>query len=143
MDPGIPEDIIEFINARIASVVQLEVLLLLHAEQGKQWTADELAEQLRIEPAWAAGQLESLCNDGLLVCQPAAVLVYRYQPRTPELAAMVDALARIYAERRVSVISLIFSKPPDPLRDFADAFRFRKNKSDDKNRPDGKGRPNG
>ena len=143
MDSGIPPDIIEFVADHIGSVVQLEVLLLLHAEPGREWAGAELAEQLRIEPAWAAGQLASLCGSGLLACRGAPAPLYRYEPQTPELAGVVDGLARLYAERRVSVISLIFSKPPEPLRDFADAFRFRRNKPDPKGRGDAKGKPNG
>ena len=37
-----------------------------------------------------------------------------------------SALDRAYAERRVTVINLIFSKPIDKLRSFADAFRIKK-----------------
>jgi hypothetical protein len=47
---------------------------------------------------------------------------------TPALDAAVAQLAKDYAERRVSVITLIFSKPVDKLRTFADAFRLRKDK---------------
>jgi len=35
-----------------------------------------------------------------------------------------------YADRRVTVIGLIFSKPVDKIRSFADAFRIRKDRSD-------------
>ena len=46
----------------------------------------------------------------------------------PELDQAVVRLAKDYAERRVTVITLIFSKPVDKLRTFADAFRLRKDK---------------
>jgi hypothetical protein len=46
------------------------------------------------------------------------------------LSTDVNDLARAYAERRVNVIALIFSKPATSLRHFADAFRLRKDRSD-------------
>jgi hypothetical protein len=37
----------------------------------------------------------------------------------------VDAVGRAYSERRVSVITFIFSRPTDRLRSFSDAFRIK------------------
>jgi hypothetical protein len=55
---------------------------------------------------------------------------FRYEPRSADLADAVQALARAYADRRVTVIGLIFAKPTDKIRSFADAFRIRKDRSD-------------
>jgi hypothetical protein len=38
----------------------------------------------------------------------------------------VRVLERLYATHRVKIISRIFSKPPDSVRNFADAFRLRR-----------------
>ena len=43
-----------------------------------------------------------------------------------DLHRAVAGLAREYAARRVTVIGLIFSKPVDKIRSFADAFRLRR-----------------
>ena len=43
-----------------------------------------------------------------------------------ELDELVGSLEKVYEERRVSVITLIYSKPVDKVRTFADAFRLRK-----------------
>ena len=127
-DPGISQDVRALIVERIDSVVQLELLLLLHGSAGRAWTAAEVAQQLRIEPAWAAGQLAELVARGLAAPATEAVDAFRYAPTPSALDATVVQLARGYAERRVTVITLIFSKPVDKLRTFADAFRFRKDK---------------
>ena len=119
----------QLIAERIDSVVQLEVLLLLKAETQRAWAAAEVAQQLRIEPAWATGQLEELASRGLLSLAAEMPVRYRYVPATAALDAAVAQLERDYAERRVTVITLIFSKPVDKLRTFADAFRLRKDKS--------------
>ena len=113
--------------------MQLEVLLLLAApaQAGKVWTARELAQQLRIDEAWVEGQLRTMAAGGLVAASDAtSPAQFRYEPRTPELAQAVDELAQAYADRRVTVIGLIFAKPTDKLRTFADAFRIRKDRTD-------------
>jgi hypothetical protein len=102
---------------------------------------------LKIDAAWAGGQLEKLASRGILEpaskCdgEPADSVArgsvaggagggFCYAPRSPELDASVAAVADAYAVRRVSVIGLIFSKPTSNLKSFADAFRIRKDNPD-------------
>lgn len=125
-DPGISEQVRALLIERIDSVVQLELLLLLHAQPGRAWTAADVAQELRIDPAWASGQLGELAARALVTPSPQQADGFTYAPATPVLDAAVAQLARDYAERRVTVITLIFSKPVDKLRSFADAFRLRK-----------------
>ena len=129
-DEDIPERVKAFVSGEIDSVVQLEILLLLHAGAGAEFSADDVARQLRIDPAWAGPQLAELCARGTLVCTPGTPARYRYEPRTPELHQTISDLAQLYATHRVTLTTLIFSKPPGPLRSFSDAFRFRRDKSD-------------
>ena len=128
-ESDVSHEVRAFIAERIDSVVQLEVLLLTHADPARSWTAAAVAEQLRIDSAWAAGQLNELAARGLLSpSQDSENGGFRYAPATPELGSAVAQLAKDYAERRVTIITLIFSKPADTLRSFADAFRLRKDK---------------
>ena len=127
-DPGISQDVRTLIVERIDSVVQLELLLLLQGSAGRSWTAADVAQQLRIEPSWAAGQLAELVSRGLAAPADGAHESFRYAPVPAELDGTVVQLTRDYAERRVTVITMIFSKPVDKLRTFADAFRFRKDR---------------
>ena len=129
-EDAIPDEVKAFIAAHVESVLQLELLLLLHAQAPRPRTADELARELRIDAAWAAAQLASLAGAGVLAATVDDPPAYRYEPRTSQLDAAVRGLAREYAARRVTIIGLIFSKPIDKIRSFADAFRFRKEKGD-------------
>src|SRR5688500_13618216 len=122
-EQGIPQDVKAFIVEQIDSVVQVEILLLLHGQPGRDFTADEIGRELRIDPAWARAQLVELSTRGLLyqgqrASTPEAgpEASFRYQPRSAELDRAVAGLSREYADRRVSVISLIFSKPVDKIR---------------------------
>lgn len=116
----------KLISDHIESVVQVEVLLLLHAQSSHPVDAREVATQLRVDPAWAQAQLDNLCQRGLLQCSNSTARQYHYQPQSADLDAAVAGLAHAYADRRVSVINLIYSRPADPIRNFADAFRLRK-----------------
>jgi hypothetical protein len=130
-DEGIPQEVRAFITEHIGSVLQLELLLLLQKKRDRDFDAAEVVQELRIDPSWAAGQLDDLCAIGILACDESnGTRRYRYSPKTPLLDSAVRSLDRAYTDRRVSVISLIFSKPTDKLRSFADAFRVRKDKSD-------------
>ncbi len=129
-EAGISQTVQAFVADHIDSVLQLEVLLLLHAQAPRQFTAAELAQELRIDAAWVSGQLASLADAGVLTATGGNPPQYRYEPRAAELDGAVAGLAREYAARRVTVIGLIFSKPVDKIRSFADAFRLRKDRSD-------------
>jgi hypothetical protein len=119
----IPQDVVRFLAEHIDSVVQLEVLLLLQSRLSSAVAAPEVAGTLRISPEWTEAALAKLARAGILVSEGVN---YRYAPSTPEMAATIERLAAAYEDRRVTVISLIFSKPPDPIKQFTDAFRFRK-----------------
>jgi len=121
----------DFITEQIDSVLQLEVLLLLFAHRSRAFTVDDITKELKIDANWLSAQLARLCSVGILVCMSQSnVSTYQYQPAKRELDEIVQGLADAYAQRRVSVVSLIFNKPTDRLRHFADAFRFRKDRGD-------------
>lgn len=128
-DPGIPNSARAFIHDHIESVVQLEVLLLLHANPQRGWTAADIGRELRIDPAWASTQLVDLHARGMLQATDAASGAYQFTTDA-RLAQAVSELAKTYADRRVSVTALIFSKPVDKLKTFSDAFRLRKERPD-------------
>ena len=129
-EEAIPQEVRSLIANHIDSVVQLEILLLLHASPGAEFSGADISTQLRIDAGWAEGQLAELCARGLLKCSDQTPRKYQFGPRDSRLVAATNELARAYSDRRVSIISLIFSKPVDKIQSFADAFRFRKDKSD-------------
>lgn len=124
----LPDDIRRFIAANIASVAQLEVLLLLRGEREREWTADEVSRALYAAASGMAEQLNDLEAKGLVLVTQSPEARFRYQPRDEELDAVVGRMADLYKERRVAVISLIYSEPVDKARSFAEAFRIRKEK---------------
>jgi hypothetical protein len=117
--PLIPESVRKLIAEHIDSIEQLEVLLLLREHRGRTWTVAELSEHIRSSLTSVRGRLDGLVRRGLVEERSPN---YQYAA-AGELDAAVAELGRTYLERRFTVIDLIFSKPNDKLRAFADAFR--------------------
>ena len=124
-ESGLPAPVKRFIAGHIDSVGQLEVLLLLRAAADKEWTPPEVARALVTNLDSAAGFLRRLDADGLLSRTGDR---FRYSPADEEVERAVDGVAESYANYRVAVIGLIFSKPGDHVRDFPEAFRLRRPK---------------
>lgn len=122
----IPDVVKSFVAQHIDSAELLETLLLVHSAPAREWTPDEVARSIYTVPAGATRRLEQLVEMGLASSIGAPEPAYRYAPTRPAMAAQVDALAEAYRKARVPVINLIYNKPPDPLRSFADAFKLRK-----------------
>jgi hypothetical protein len=126
MNEDFPADIKQFIADHIDTVAQLELLLLLRGDP-KSWTPQEAGQALYSAADVIALQLADLQAKGLLVLGPVENS-YVYRPQRPELAGLVDRLADLYRERRVAVITAVYTKPIDKIKSFADAFRLRKDK---------------
>ena len=118
---GLPDRVARFISEHVDSVEQLETLLLLRAEP-RAWTADELGSRLRTLPASVELRLRGLLEHGLAVHEDGA-----WRLAGDADGELVDDVAGCWKARRVAVIAQIFAEPEDdPVRDFADAFRLRK-----------------
>ena len=104
---------------------QVEILSAFSAHPGKVFTVHEVYRHIQSSEKSVTDCLQDFCKNELLVAEAGG---YRLAPKTPELAKAVTELTVAYRERRVTVIQLIYAKPTDTIQDFADAFRFRKEK---------------
>lgn len=120
---SLPTGVAHLIRQHIESVLQLEILLLLHGT-GAAWTLSEIAGELRVDEPAILRWLDDLVRRGLVMASGGPGAAYQLNPRSDVVA--VRALADAYRERRVAVISAIFERPSDAVRSFADAFRLRK-----------------
>jgi hypothetical protein len=119
-----PANVGRYITEHVDSVAQLEVLLLLRSDAARSWTAADVSSALRLTRETAEQQLRLLTDHGIAVAADADCV--RYAPQTTQLAEVLDGLAMVYEQRRVTVITMIYSKPVEKVRTFADAFRLRK-----------------
>jgi hypothetical protein len=123
----LPESVRQLVGDYIDSAELLEILLYLHRNPGRGYTAEALSPAVYTVPAAALLRLEELVHSGLAASDGAANPAYRYAPSTPALARRVDELAAAYAANRIAVIQSIFEKPKSAAQTMADAFRLRRN----------------
>lgn len=126
MSDGFPAPIQRFIEHHIESLAQLEALLLLRKEPGRQWNAQEIASALYITSEMVGSLLGDLANRGFVQVISADTPRYSYRTIDAATDQLIDQLQTVYRDRRVAVISLIYSKPLRKVQTFADAFRLRK-----------------
>jgi hypothetical protein len=120
----IPADVHDFILRHIDSVAQLEALLLLRANPHETWDADTVARRLYTGLQEIEEILARLCADGLL---GASEGFYRYDGASEEQRGTVDRLAALYSRHLIPITNMIHAKPRR-IRQFADAFRLRKDR---------------
>lgn len=116
------EQLRDFITRHIFSLEQLEILLLLRSDPETRWNAVNVAKALALQPDSVAARLADLRARGFIDEIDVDPPEYRYGARKP----IVDELAEAYRTQRVTVTTLIFSKPLENIRSFAAAFKFRK-----------------
>jgi hypothetical protein len=122
------EEVYRFILKEIDSVPHLEALLLLWNSRPGSWTSEQLAERLYVMPPLAQALAHDLVRQGFAVAAagegaPASYSYTSSSVETDRLVALVDAA---YRREVVRISTLIHSKPSSSLRDFAQAFRFTK-----------------
>jgi DNA-binding IclR family transcriptional regulator len=118
---SIPRDVREFLLKTIASVAELEALLLMRREAAC-WDADALAQRLYVSPAEAERVLRTLMSLGFVNKDAQG---YRYHCSSVEVDAMVERTAEVHARQLIAVTKLIHDHGRK-IRRFADAFRFRR-----------------
>lgn len=124
--PEIPENVLTFLRDHIHSVEQLEMLLLLKRQCDREWSVTEISRTIASDPLITASRLARFHSLHILTSKEENV--YRYAPESPALDRTIADLADAYSKYHVHVIGLIYSKPIDKVRTFADAFRLRKDK---------------
>ena len=120
-----PADLKQFLAQHVESLAQLEALLMMHREPQRTWTSDEVARGLYISGDMCQGIIADLERRGFVVQQANGEGV-RYAGQDAERTALLSRLAALYRERRVAVITQIYSSPMTKVQTFADAFRLRR-----------------
>ena len=126
-DPDFPEELRSFIQEAIPTVDSAELLVLLATHRDRHYSLVELLEAMRptiITEAAARRYLGTFYERGIISAR--ADDAYQYSPSSPELDATVRALTRVYNERPVTLVRVIYAPKDEKIRSFADAFRIKK-----------------
>jgi len=126
-DPDFPDELCSFIQQCTPSVEAVELLLFLARHPDKSWMPDELAQQMR-----PSAITESAMRDYLQLFTSCRLVdrgpdnLYRYGTPSPDSTRVVEALAKAYNERPVSLVRMIYYLKDNKIQSFAEAFKIRK-----------------
>jgi hypothetical protein len=127
-DADFTDEFCEFLQYSVTAVEGAEVLLALLDAPARSWMPRELAEALRPDTALSevdiAKYLDLFHGRGLIARGPDGSV--SYQTISPELDAHVRKLARLYNERPVTLIRVIYALRDTRIKSFADAFKIRR-----------------
>jgi hypothetical protein len=120
------EQIDRFLVDEIDSVPQLEALLLMWNRRPKRWYCSEIAKALYISQELAQDVIRHLVQHRLLNRMEAGADCYELRIDSQEERWLLEGLDFVYRHELVRVSTLIHAKASRAVRDFASAFRFKK-----------------
>lgn len=127
MPQSLPPAVSEFIAAHLRTIDDLQLLVLAANDRGRWWDAATVARELGVHEAGARGLLEHLAAHNLLDIRVTGDVRYQYKPGTPELAAVAEGCLAAYRTSPAAIWrDLARQGGGRAIRDFADAFRIRR-----------------
>ena len=102
----VPGEVRDFILKHIASVAQIEALLLIWSSPEERWGLPEIAARIYTSETETAKALEGLSSDGFVVCMNG---VFRLNGAA-ENGEMIRKLQEVYARYLIPVTDIIHSQ---------------------------------
>ncbi|MGH6876484.1 MAG: hypothetical protein ACREHV_03785 [Rhizomicrobium sp.] len=121
--PITQEEVLAFVRDTIASVWELELLLLLSRSPDRRWTAKEIDRELRASETVVNAVLRRL-RAAEIAAEPAEEQ-FQYRPVSPRTHEIVQALETAWRTNPISVVKAILGAPDNKLKSFSDAFRLK------------------
>lgn len=118
-------EFVEFVRRSLASVSELEILVLLFKNPNNKWTVESISEVRRSSVHLTQGCLRALSSHGLIKMTDG---IYRYEPINEIVHDYVVKLVELSGTHLTAMISLIYDSKIDKIKDFADAFKLRRDK---------------
>jgi hypothetical protein len=112
----------EFVLEQIESIPHLEALLLLWNNRSKQWSLEQMANALYISKEATHTILVDLIQRGFIK-DDSGIYSYNSDFKHDNL---IQELDKTYRRELLRITRMIHSKAPPSVREFARAFRFKK-----------------
>lgn len=118
----------KFIFENIDSVPHLEAMILLWNSRPVGWTAEELASRLYVPRDQVDQVMRDLVRLQIAQESPGTPVRLSYLARSEEQNELMRQIDDAYRRDLVRVSTMIHSKASSGIREFARAFRFRKDR---------------
>jgi hypothetical protein len=122
-DDPVPDDVRDYILNHIDSIAQLEAMLLLRAHPTESWDLLKIARRLYVSEPEVSDALGRLIGSGVVSFEDNT---FAYRP-APEVRELIERVAATYTRHLIPVTNLIHSQP-SRIHQFADAFKFRRDR---------------
>jgi hypothetical protein len=119
----IPGEVREFILKHIASVAQIEALLLILSSPQERWSLPQIAARIYSSETETAKALDGLSANGLVLCING---VFRLNASAENVEA-IRRLQEIYARYLIPVTDIIHSKSRN-APSIAETFRLQEDR---------------
>jgi hypothetical protein len=121
-DESLPLPVVDFLARHIATVEELEILVLLAGEDAKSWSPEGIYQIVKSSRQSVERVLEKFAAAGFLTASLDAG--YGLSPQAD--TTVVRELCRCYRHMPVRVIQAIYERPRDAAQEFADAFKLKR-----------------
>ena len=127
-EPGPQVDVYEYILEKIESVPHLEAVILLWNSRPVGWSVEELASRLYVSSERTAQILQDLIRQQFVQQSAATPPRFSYLPRSEEQNDWMFRVDTAYRREIVRISTMLHSKASPSVREFARAFRFKKDR---------------
>jgi hypothetical protein len=122
----LPSVVRSFIATHIRSLQDLHLLIGMACAPDRWWDEDTAVRELGFDRRAARAGLEHLAAHNLLEIRVTDDVRYQYRPGTADLEAAVAAAVDTYRSNPVALWRLAPSPRERRIRDFADAFKVKR-----------------
>ncbi|HEY1578415.1 MAG TPA: hypothetical protein VGF82_15215 [Terracidiphilus sp.] len=127
-DPDSQLDVYDYIFEKIDSVPHLEAVILLWNSRPVGWSAEELASRLYVPIERAVEIFQDLMRQQLVQQALGSPPRFSYLPRSDEQNEWMFRVDTAYRREIVRISTMLHSKASPSVREFARAFRFKKDR---------------
>lgn len=125
MAAGLTETNRRFILDAFLNMDELRIFLLLSSDRRRVFALSTVSANLSLNNDKVKAGVGHLLENGLIEAITEPAPGFRYGPASPGLAALAEQVVDLDREMPVTLLKLVASRPVEPIKAFADAFKLR------------------
>ena len=118
--------VLTFLAEHVDNLHQFQLLMRMVQGGDRWWDAASAAREVGTSPEQAHAALDHLAKHNLLDIRITGEVRYRFHPGTETLREAAVACVDEFRRKPVEILEVVAGTPRRAIRDFADAFRIRR-----------------
>jgi hypothetical protein len=123
--------VVAFVTDHVRTLAELQLLIAIIQSGDRWWDAGAAARESGLSVHEARRALDYFGAHNLLDIRITGDVRYQFRPGTSALRESAEACAAAFRARPLDLAQLVTGPSPSSVRDFADAFRVRREKKSD------------